>query len=321
MNRVFSLFVIILGFSAFSYSAEVDDLLRPLIDAQKINPAEDEIVLLSTSSGMADFLNLSNVPSEGFKIGKCLGMTQMQMALFSGLRFDSSKPKDSDDEIYQKLKKALESDQKENLIINGFHDRADFIATRSKVLEKAIEEFQANNQVAVSSSGSTTIAPSASRGVNDKSVPGLKTKIENASILSQQLQSRIQNKLPTQLVVFRSSQNQTTGAPGHAVIVLGYAKKKGSETPDRFLVVDPNFPREIRVLERKGNAWEFDLPSPGGAKIQATEVVASSITSENSKIRDRRMSGVFHQESLTSHSLRSCGRASVLPEIFNPTRH
>jgi ADP-ribose pyrophosphatase YjhB (NUDIX family) len=297
-------------------AAEVDDLLKPLVKTTE-NPSgeidfeEDEVVLLSTSRGMADFLQLSNTPTPGAPLGRCLGITQAQLALLASLQFDSRQPRDSEEQIYQKLKKALNSTSGETLTINGFHDSADFIAAQTKALERVIDEFQSVHGVEVKQDGSAALVQG--RPAMPTGVENLTSGIEQAAALARKLESRIQSKMPSQLVVFPTKDQK---APGHAVVVVGYVKKKGSQQPDRFLVVDPNFPRKLKILKQQDREWTLDLPSSSGVQLAPTRVVAGLVRSPNSDIRDQKLANVFHKQEISPKGFRTCEPKSEIAAIL-----
>jgi hypothetical protein len=277
-------------FLSVAWADEAEDLLRPLIP-HDINPAEDEVVLLSSIHGMGDFINLSNEPDKQSSVGYCLGITEAQSALFTSVNFDNSKPHDSEDEIYKKLKDAMNSNDRKTVTIYGFKNRAEFIAAQTKALKKVIAEYQNSHSVQVTQNGQAMRVEG--EPGETKSKENLVADIKRAGDLAQQLQNRILAQKPTTLALFQMADDKISNEPGHAVTVVGYVKKKGAAEPDRFLVVDPNFPRKLKVMRREGAGWSAELPPHPGAVVRPTHVVASELKAPDSDALDQKLAENF----------------------------
>ncbi|MDB5038704.1 MAG: hypothetical protein JWQ35_2232 [Bacteriovoracaceae bacterium] len=314
--RGLSIVFLVLSFSptGFSMTKSEQELLQPLIDSHEINLSEDEVVLLQSANGMKDFLNVQN-KSDDQSAGYCLGITQAELTLLSAIKFDAhSGRKDTDQEIYQKLHLAMDTQQWQPQTIYGI-SYEDFIKKMTETwealdknpLRRVVEEYQTQHGLKIDSARKEIkIIAKPTHAARSPQQNILTSSIKSPEVVATELKLKIDHQIPSSLSIFQEmNKSINLSDDGHALIVVGYVKSKKEGSPSRFLVVDPNFPQKLKMIQidPKTKEWSYPFPSKGSNPDIATPVVASTFDPEISRERDAQLAKVFqkpHPTLLTS---------------------
>jgi hypothetical protein len=309
------------GLIVSSYGADYggfDSAIRNL-NQSDFDPQTDEIVVLPFQNGTNDFLQVKNQSN-------CLAITEANLDLMTSIKFNPSGGRDSPQEIQDKLKMALNSSGQNLVVINGY-SKLEFMnlmamtwASKDNPLRAAIEDYQKHHGLEVSSTGETKLKLG-DPGMNEFR-NNLKAIIKDSSKFLEEVQRKIDSRTPVSMAVFRTRDKVLAAEPAHALIVVGYIKKKGSDKPDRLLVMDPNFPSQLKVVQSEGGEWHCDLPKSDGSGFEKATVVPSVMEGEGSESRETAFQNIFSRRlsaSLSSPTCRPEATNSIF-QIFRP-RH
>ena len=129
------------------------------------------------------------------------------------------------------------------------------------------------------------------------------------------IKSQIDDSIPAELSLFPKSETNPgkISREGHAAMVVGYITPEGSNTPDRLIIRDPNYPGGFRIVKlvvnkksRKVKAF-YDMP---GTSNGLEEVLASVPNFDYSPAQITLFNERFHYTTAQRPSEKSAAQCS-----------